>query len=443
MAKDSVPSAKTVNSFEKSRRRVLEAGRYLPGGVGSDFRLRVSPTPLVIDRAEGPFVYDVDGNQLIDYYLGMGPMILGHNPASVTDAVQRQLQKGILYGGQSEPEYEAARLVCEMVPCAERVRFGSSGSEIVQAAIRLARAATGRKVIVKFEGHYHGWLDNIMWSVAPTVAQLESVPPGTPIPSSDGQDPAAGNHVMVLPWNDSACVEERLKHGDVAGVIMEPVMCNTGVVLPAPGYLERVRRVCDECGVVLIFDEVITGFRVGPGGAQLRLRVTPDLATFGKAISNGFPVACLAGRARLMDLLGVTGHVVHAGTYNGQPIMMAATVAALTALNSGDAYQKLDVWGTRLMRGIDRILRDAGEDYRIQGWPQVFNVALGIRQPIVDYRSALLADRSRYIRLTTALQENGVRCLERGTWFTSIAHDEHIIDQTLESLQRSVSRLKS
>ena len=330
----------TANSFDRSRQQMVEARKVLAGGVSSNFRLGISPTPLVISHGEGPYVIDVDGNRLIDYYLGMGPMILGHNPAVVIDAAKAQLGKGILFAGQTEVEFEAARLVCSLVPCAERVRFGSSGTEVIQAAMRLARAATGRKTIVKFEGHYHGWLDNVQWSVAPTAHTCGPAEQPSKVPGSAGQDLMCGEHISVLQWNDSRRLEERLAKGDVAGVLMEPAMCNTSAIRPRNGYLEAVRKACTNAGTVLIFDEVITGFRLSAGGAQQLFGVTPDLATFGKAIANGFPVAALAGRADLMDMF-VSNGVLHGGTYNGHPTCMAAAVATLRELETGKVYRIL------------------------------------------------------------------------------------------------------
>ena len=213
-------------------------------------------------------------------------------------AVQDQVDRGILFAGQGELEVEAARLVCEIVPCAERMRFGSSGSEVVQAAIRLARAATGRRTILKFEGHYHGWFDNILWSTAPGLNAAGPEESPVPVAGSAGQDPQAADGIEVLGWNDLERLERRLAQGDVAAVIMEAAMCNAGAIHPAPGYLEGAREACTRHGTVLVFDEVITGFRLAPGGAQERFGVTPDLATFGKAIANGFPGRGARGQGR-------------------------------------------------------------------------------------------------------------------------------------------------
>lgn len=429
--------------FETSRRRVEEGAALLPRGVGSDFRLGMSPHPLVFERAEGPYVYDVDGNRLIDYYLGMGPMILGHRPPEVVARVREALDRGILFAGQSELEYEAARLVLEMVPCAQRVRFASSGSEAVQAALRLARAATGRWVVLKFEGHYHGWFDNVLWSTAPPSNKLGPRQASARVPGSAGQDPLSGERLEVLPWNDLGVLSERLERGDVAAVIMEPAMCNSSVVPPAPGYLEGAREACSRTGTILVFDEVITGFRLSQGGAQGVFGVTPDLAVFGKALASGFPVAALAGRADLMDMIGAPagGTVMHAGTYNGGIPAMAATVATLEVLSRAETWGRLVAAGTKLTEGLDQTLRAADIPARIQGWPQVFHIALGVTEPIVDYRSSLAADKARYVQLCTALLERGVRVLERGAWLLSTAHDDEVIDQTLVAFKDALTVL--
>jgi len=427
-------------SFTGSAERIRQASQFLPGGVSSNFRLGISPTPLVFDHAKGPFLYDIDGNRLIDYYLGMGPMILGHRPQVVVDAVCAQMERGILFGGQSEIEFEAAELVCSMLPSAEKVRFSSSGSEAVQAALRLARAATGRGIVVKFEGHYHGWLDNVLWSVAPGADLMGAERAPVPQPGTPGQDAHAGQLVEVLSWNQPDFIAERLSRGDVAAVIMEPAMCNTGAIFPAPGYLEAVREICRRTGTVLIFDEVITGFRVGPGGAQERLGVTPDLTIFGKAVASGFPVAGLGGAASLMDLFA-TGKVMHGGTYNSQSVAMAATVATLRTLKAPGTYARLDRQGTRLMRGVEAALAEAGVTATVTGFPEIFHVGFGLKEPPRNYRDILATDRAGYVRLTTALLQRGVRVLERGAWFISTEHDDAAIDETLSALKEALASL--
>jgi glutamate-1-semialdehyde 2,1-aminomutase len=431
----------TVNlSFDRSAERIRQASEFLPGGVSSNFRLGISPTPLVFDHADGPYLYDTDGNRLIDYYLGMGPMILGHRPGVVVEAVKKQLEKGILFGGQSEVEFEAAELVCSMLPSAEKVRFSSSGTEAVQAALRLARAITGRSTIVKFEGHYHGWLDNILWSVSPAPDQMGGEQAPVAQAGTTGQDARAGQAIEVLSWNRLDLIEERLGRGDVAAVIMEPAMCNTGAIFPAPGYLEGVRALCDRTGTILIFDEVITGFRVGPGGVQQKFGVTPDITIFGKAVASGFPVAGLGGKAALMDHFAAGKKVMHGGTYNSQSIAMAAAVATLRALKAPGTYDHLTRQGTRLMEGVRAALAKAGVTATVTGFPQIFHVGYGLKQPPANYRDIIASDRAGYVKLTTRLLQNGVRVLERGAWFISTEHDDAVIDETIAGLQGALSQ---
>jgi glutamate-1-semialdehyde 2,1-aminomutase len=342
-------------SFDRSAALIAENAQYIAGGVNSNFRTGMAGGPLVFERGEGPYLFDVDGNRLIDYYCGMGAMVLGHSPAGVIAAVQEQVARGILYAGNSPVEFEAARLLCERVPSAERIRFGSSGSEVAQAAFRLARAATAKRVILKFEGHYHGWFDNILWSTAPALNAAGPEDAPVPVAGSVGQDPAAASGLDVIGWNDLGRLEARLARGDVAGVIMEPAMCNQGAIAPAPGYLEGALAACRKHGALLIFDEVITGFRLGRGGAQTRFGVTPDLSIFAKAIANGFPVSALVGRADLLDMF-VNRGVLHGGTFNAQPVTMAAMVATQNALTP-ELYDATGKRGVRLRDGIAVIMK--------------------------------------------------------------------------------------
>ncbi len=420
-------------TFEESRRRIGLASRHMPGGVSSNFRIGMAPHPLVFERAEGPCLFDADGNRLIDYYLGMGPMILGHNPEPVRRLVVEQLARGFLYGGQSPLEAEAAELFCAMAPCAEKLRFCGSGSEAVQAALRLARAATGRKIVVKFEGHYHGWFDSVLVSTAATPDNAGDPRRPNRNPGSAGQDETAWGNVEVLGWNDLAAVEQRLAEGDVAALIMEPAMCNAGAIAPAAGYLEGVRAACTRAGTVLIFDEVITGFRVAPGGAQAIYGVTPDLATYGKCVANGFPVAAVAGRADLLDIFA-GGGAVHGGTYNAHPVSMAATVATLRALQDGRVIKAMEQPGRRLMEGIAAALKAAKIPAVVTGFPQIFHVAFGLTEPARDYRDLMRMDKPRYVRFCGELLKRRVRALERGAWFLSSTPDSLIIDDTLAAV---------
>jgi glutamate-1-semialdehyde 2,1-aminomutase len=426
-------------SFDRSASLIAEAANTIAGGVNSNFRIGMAGGPLVFKRGEGPYLLDVNGNWLIDYYCGMGAMILGHSPKGVQQAVKEQVDKGILYAGQSEIEFEAARIICERIPSAQRIRFGSSGSEVAQAAFRLARAATGKRVILKFEGHYHGWFDNILWSTAP--AQNAAGPEDAPVlvPGSVGQDAMDAAGLDVIGWNNLAWLESRLARGDVAGVIMEPAMCNQGAISPAPGYLEGAQESCRRHGAILIFDEVITGFRLGPHGAQGRFGVTPDLSIFAKAMANGFPVAAIVGRADLLDLFA-TGGVLHGGTFNAQPVTMAAMVATQAALTP-EAYEDASRRGVRLRDGIAQVLHETGLKAQVTGFELMFHVGFGLEAPARNYRDLLKGDRPMYVKFAHALLKRGVRVLERGAWFVSFAHDDGVIDATLDAVRGAAKEI--
>lgn len=417
--------------FSGSQKTVQEGAAYVAGGVNSGYRTGTRPNPLVFTSAHGCTLVDIDGNSLTDYVLGMGPMLLGHSPARVIEAAKRQLDVSLLVAGQTELEYAAARIVTELVPSADLVRFASSGSEAVQVALRTARAATKRWKIIKFEGHYHGWFDNVYWSVAPDIALAGDPLAPTPLAGTKGQE--CGENLVVLPWNNIAVIEEQLKRGDIAGIIMEPIMFNSGGVLPLPGYLERVRELCTKYGTVLIFDEVITGFRVSAGGAQARLGVTPDLTILGKALANGFAVAAIVGKREFMDLIG-NGEVMHGGTYNTQSVSMAATLATLEVIKSGEPYQSIEATGGALMEGLGKEFTKAGVDHEIVGYPTVFNVRFDLHGP-TEYRSAIKANRERYANFAFELLTKGIRILPRGTWFLSSAHKNTDIDKTLSTVR--------
>jgi glutamate-1-semialdehyde 2,1-aminomutase len=345
------------------------------------------------------------------------------------------MRRGMMFAAQHEAEILLAEEICRLVPCAERIRLPGAGSEAVQAALRIARHHTGRPKYLKFEGHYHGWYDNVLVSVAPPLEAAGPREAPHAVPGSRGAAPAAHAEVLVLPWNDGDLLERTLRaHAqELAAVITEPVMGNVGCILPAPGYLERLRALCTELGIVLIFDEVITGFRLAPGGAQERLGVTPDLATFGKAMAGGFPIACLAGRADLMDTLA--RGVNHSGTYNASVLVVEASLACLNLLtrDDGAAYRRLERLSEQLRAGIAEIATAAGVPFQLQGIGPMFHLAFA-PEPLRDYRTALTQDTPRYHRFAAALLRRGVRVLERGLWYVSTAHTESDVEETLAAV---------
>lgn len=424
--------AKTGGSLERWQR----ASGSLAGGVSSGLRRSAFPHPLYFTHGRDARLYDVDGNAYLDYTLAWGPNILGNAPAEVVEAVRETIQKGLTFGAQHDLEYEVAEMLTGIIPCADRVCFANSGTEIVQVALRLARAATGRAKFLKFEGHYHGWDDNVLQSYHPSTEQLASGN-SAPIPVGAGQLPATST--VVAQWNNPESVREAFERnpGEISAIICEPLLCNSGCIAPDPGFLEFLREITLQNGALLIFDEVITGFRLGLAGAQGFYGITPDLATYAKAVGAGAPLSVLAGRRQYMDLIE-SGKVVHAGTLNGNLIALSAARAALTFLmRDADAiYANLFRQGERLRAGILSILRERGHQVCAAGNGPVFHLAFIARQPR-NYRDLLAADSRTYRDFLLALLDEGVLPLPDGRWYLSTAHTDGDIDATLEAVRRA------
>jgi glutamate-1-semialdehyde 2,1-aminomutase len=434
---------------DTSRHLYADAQRYLAGGVSTIMRADARPFPLYFERGQGSRITDVDGNEYVDYTLAFGPLILGHSHPRVLAAVREQLERGQTYGAQHRLEPLVAQQVHDCVPCAEMVVFSNTGSEAIQVALRIARAATGRVRFVKFEGHYHGWMDNVLVSYRATEEQMGPRDAPRPVPTTRGQNPAALEEAIVLPWNDLDLVEKTLdEHGpEIAAILTEPAMFNSGGIEPHAGYLEVLRALCDRYGIVLIFDEVISGFRVALGGAQQYFGVTPDLAVFGKALAAGFPLSCVAGKRALMELIA-RREVVHAGTFNGNPISLAAASAALAELSrdGGRLLREAAERGDRLRAGLVEALRSADIPAVAQGIGPAFSVSVGVDRPLRDYRDFLRVDGQAYGRFAEALLDRGVLCLQRGMWYVSTAHSDDDIALTLAAAHdaaRAIAALPS
>jgi glutamate-1-semialdehyde 2,1-aminomutase len=374
-----------------------EASRYIPAGAGSSARtvkFGWKPYPPFMASGSGSRLLDVDGHEYIDYLLGLGPMILGHRHPAVTAAVTSAISElGTCFGLPYELEIEAARKVCEAVPGVDMVRFSNSGSEVVGTALRLARAHTGRRLVVRFEGHYHGWQDTIYWSnhVDPALAGPASMP--RPVPSGPGVPAELADTLVVLSWNDPDSFRRLMaQRGDqVAAVITEPAVFNTGCILPEPGYLELLREQTREHGALLIFDEVITGFRFARGGAQEYFGVTPDLTTLAKGLGGGFPVAAIGGSAEAMSMIA-DGRYSHSGTYNANTIACAAVSATMDVLAEPGLFERQRALGETLMSGLRTLGSDAGLPVIVEGLGTVFQIWFS-EQPIRNWR-----DAERYAR---------------------------------------------
>lgn len=399
----------------------------IPGGVNSNVRL-TGPRDQYLRRGAGAWLYDVDGKDYVDYLLGQGPNILGHAPAQITKAVAEACEDGLILGGQHPLEVRAAEILCEVLRWPDMVRLSVTGTEAVQAALRLARAATGRRTVIRFEGHYHGWLDNVLFSEAD----------GEWGPASAGQLADYLDDSLVLPWNDTSALAAALARegSHIAAVIMEPVMLNAGAVEPRPSYLQTVRRLCSRHGIVLIFDEVICGFRMCLGGAAERYNVVPDLGIYGKALGSGHAVAALAGSADLMRRFG-TGEVTHAGTFNGSVPATAAVVATLNLLRDDPPYVRMAAHGIALMRGLRDIGRSYGIPLRVQGLPMAFHVSLGEAE-VTDYRSLQRLDLAGYADLAKSLVDHGIWVSPRGIWYVSAAHGPRELDAALTRFDATV-----
>ena len=426
---------------DRSKELFAASLKHIPGGVNSPVRAfrAVVGEPFFVDRAEGAHIWDVDGNGYIDYVGTWGPAILGHAHPGIIQAVQSAAERGTSFGIPNPYEPRMAELIKELFPSVDKVRMCNSGTEACMSAIRVARGFTGRDKIIKFDGCYHGHSDSLLVKAGSGALTFGN-------PDSAGVPKEFTQHTIVLPYNDldAVCQAMEANPGQIAGIILEPVVGNAGLILPKDGFLEGLREVTKQHDSLLIFDEVMTGFRVAPGGAQQLFNIVPDLTCLGKIIGGGLPVGAFGGRADVMDCLAPFGPVYQAGTLSGNPLAMAAGIVALEALKSGEVHQRLDQLGNRLESGLKKAAERANLDVTLQRCGSMFCGYFG-DHPVINLSDAMKCNSDLFARYFHGMLERFVYVApsQFETGFLSVAHSEEDIDRTIEAAEQSMKCIKN
>ena len=418
-------------NISKSKKYFDEAQKYIPGGVNSPARAckAVKDIPRFIEKADKQFIYDADGNRYLDYIGSWGPMILGNNHPDILASVKERIELGLTFGAATEIETQMAKLLCELVPSFEKVRMVTSGTEATMSAIRAARGYTGRDKVIKFVGCYHGHHDALLVKAGSGLIREGAKPDSAGVTEGTAKD------TLLATYNDLASVKALFEanKGEVAALIVEPVAANMGVVPPEPGFLQGLRDMCTEEGAVLIFDEVITGFRVALGGAQSLYGVTPDMSTFGKIIGGGMPVGAYGGKKEIMDMIAPDGPVYQAGTLSGNPVAVAAGITQLTYLKDHpEVYDHINDMGDRLFGGIKEILKKAGKNYAVNQVGSIGSIFF-TEEEVKNFDQAKSSDLDEFSRYYKFMLENGqyIAPAQFEAVFISNAHTEENIDETL------------
>lgn len=430
-------------SYNKSAALLERAKKVMAGGVSSEFRKYNPPHALFYTHGKGTKVYDVDGNEYLDFTLSQGPLILGHSHPHVLKAVADYSEQGQLFAGQHIKEIELAEKISELIPSAELMRFCLDGSEAIQTAFRIARAKTGKQKFLRFEGHYHGWMDNVCFGLStPSIDALGSREEPEVYPWSEGLAEAARNEFIIIPWNDEALLRKTVEehHHELAAIITEPVMCNNGCIVPKDNFLQTIRSLCSEHNITFILDEVITGFRLSLGGAQKYFGIEPDLCIFAKAIASGYPISVIAGKYEWMKLVE-SGKVIQAGTMNSSNPTVAAALATIEVLEKEAPYERMFALGKKLMAGIKQAADKTGHNLIVQGPGVMFNTAFTDQDDILDYRDTLKCDKAKLSKFIAGMANEGIRIIGRGLWYISAVHTEEEIEIAIQKVEKVLKDL--
>lgn len=431
------------NRYSRSKALLERAKMVLAGGVSSEFRKYNHPHALFYTHGKGNKIYDVDGNEYLDFTLSQGPLLLGHSHPKVLQAVQKYSEMGQLFAGQHIQELELAEKLQKIIPSAEMIRFCLDGSEAVHTAFRIARAKTGKQKFLRFEGHYHGWLDNVSWGIStPSLQELGPREQPNVYPWSAGLPDGSRDEFMVLPWNDLELVEQTLAkhHGEIAAIITEPVMCNNGCIVPKKRFLQGLRDICDLYEIALIFDEVITGFRLSLGGAQQYFGVSPDLSIFAKAIGSGYPISAVVGKKEWMREIEES-RVIHAGTMNTCNPTVAAALATIGILEEENPYPSMFFLGEKLREGLKELALRTNQNLQVQGIGPIIHTGFSSTQSAWDYRDTLTYDQSKLKVFIGGLQDLGIRVIGRGLWYLGTSHKEQDIEKALSAAKQVLTNM--
>jgi glutamate-1-semialdehyde 2,1-aminomutase len=443
-------SSTTTRSRKRSQEWFARAQQLLVEGVNSPSRGAAvyAGGPIVIEKGHGSHIWDLDGNEYVDFMMSFGALIQGHAHPRIVEVVSKAISEGSHFAAATPAEVAAAERFLQMVPTAEVVRFTNTGSEATMLALRLARAHTGRTKFLKFEGHYHGWYDPYLLNGhGHSPEQLGPSDNPARIPDSEGIPATTFDDVIIAPWNDFAVLDRVMKrHGhELAAVITEPIMANMGCIPPQDGYLQKIHELTRQCGALFILDEVVTGFRYAPGGAQQYYGVQPDISTFGKALGAGFPIGAVAGPRSILDRMRWGNHMVlHYGTFNGHRLTMEVVAANLDLLSAPDAHKKLHAIGDNAIAGLRDVFRRRGIKAVVQGFGPMFQIYFTAREAIRDYRDyCAYADTGRYSRFVQALMDQGIYMTPSNGlhWIISTAHTEADIETLLNAANRACGNL--